>query len=1540
MIHALRRRVRLLSIAAVTVATVGLTLPWILVNQASAANASPLNATIDQAPAQTDPTNVLPVMFTVAFTKPVNPATFDVTDVDTSLSTASGVSVTSVAEIAPFDGTTFNVAVTGSGEATIRARLLAEGIAPATLHGVTGSSPWGIAIDAAGNVFTANGTSDVTKITPAGVTSTLGPTGLNPLGIAADPSGNVFTANLSDDTVTKITPGGTVTTFASTGAGPEAITVDTAGNVYTANGSASTVTKITPGGTPSNLGSTGVSPQSIAVDAAGNVYTANYDSDTVTRFAAGGGISTLGPTGAKPQAIAVDADGNVFTANRVDDTVTRISAGGAVTTNFASTGASPRSITVDAAGNVYTANYVGESVTKITPGGVATTLGSTGTTPQGIVLGPAGQVYVSNTANSRVTKLNRTGVFDLTGSPNLASTSTDDTVTIDTTPPAAPATSPDLTAATDSGASSTDDITMVTSPQFTFVCGSGNTVTLRVDGVASGTALCAGGTATITVPAPLSDGVKAITFTESDAAGNASAPSPSRAVTIDTSAPVLAVAPDLVAASDSGSSNSDDLTADTTPSVDVSCTTGDTVELLVDAVATGITTPCSGGSASLTAAAALSDGVHTLAVMATDLAGNTSAPSPGLSITVDTTAPVVAVVAPDLVAASDTGASSTDDLTSQTLPTFTMGCTTGLIVSLLIDGSGAGTTTCVGGFATITVGTALLDGVHSATFTQTDAAGNTSLASPGLAVTVDTAPPATPVAAPDLDAASDSGVSSSDNITSDTTPTIAVACTTGTAVTLLVDAAVAGSTTCAAGTALITISPALTNGGHIVTATQTDAAGNTSASSPSLAITIDTIGPAAPTFAPDLDAASDSGASSNDDLTSDTTPSITVACTPGDLVTLLVNASPSGTASCVGGTATITVSSVLSDGLRSVTFAETDLAGNVSNPSPALSITIDTAPPAAPGAAPDLDAASDSGASSTDDLTGDTTPTFTVVCTTGNVVTLYTNAIAGPTASCAGGASTITVTGALADGPTSITFTETDLAGNESLPSPGLTITIDSAAPVAPSAPDLDAASDSGMSDSDDITSNSTPTITVGCTTGDSIALSIDAAVVATTSCVAGVATFTAAPPLVDGAHTVAATATDAAGNTSTPSPTLIITVDGAPPIPATLTQPLAGTAATGTGAAGTTLTVTDSAATVLCTAVIAGGGTWSCTLGRTIAGETVTLTTVDVAGNSSVATVAIGADTDGDGTPDSTDGDDDNDGVSDADEVAAIGGDGNGDGTPDSLQANVASFPNAVSGHPSTIVVAGSVCRFESAGVVDAASLAADPGFTYPVGLFDYQLRCSIPGAAANVTVHLGGSFATGSWTTRKLLNGIYGSYTASFAAVTTGGQPDTTFAFTVTDGGPGDDDLASNNVIVDPIGPALGSGPLPTTTTTTTTTSPATTTTTTTSPATTTTAVAPTTTTTPMPGATTTTTTTTTPAAGATTSTSLPLTPATTIPVSNNQVGGVGQETGPAVAPAEAASPLAITGSNPLVLVIAGLLLMLAGAVALRRHRARQWA
>ena len=294
------------------------------------------------------------------------------------------------------------IAITG---VAAQAATAAPSVRGSSLLAKTGAGPDGIAVDAMGNVYTANSRANsVTMVSPAGKATTLGATGQTPRGIALDSAGNVYTSNLGANTVTKITPAGVSSVLGTTGRQPIDVAVDAAGNVYTTNYLDSTVTKITPAGVSSVLGSTGSRPLGIVLDKAGNVYTANEGADNVTRITPDGTSSVFGTTGGWPQAIAIDAEGNIYTANWNSRNVSKITPGGA-SSIYGRTSRRPIGITVDPYGNVYTTNDGSSSVSRITPGGQSKVIAQTGKRPIGITSDAAGFLYTANFLPSTVSEI-------------------------------------------------------------------------------------------------------------------------------------------------------------------------------------------------------------------------------------------------------------------------------------------------------------------------------------------------------------------------------------------------------------------------------------------------------------------------------------------------------------------------------------------------------------------------------------------------------------------------------------------------------------------------------------------------------------------------------------------------------------------------------------------------------------------------------------------------------------------------------------------------------------------------------------------------------------------------------------------------------------------------------------------------------------------------------------------------------------------------------------------------------------------------------
>ena len=339
-----------------------------------------------------------------------------------------------------------------------------------------------------------------------------------------------------------------------------------------------------------------------------------------------------------------------------------------------------------------------------------------------------------------------------------------------------------------------------------------------------------------------------------------------------------APAPPVVAkasfSADTGPSTTDFVTSAATQTISGTLSaalgTGDVVKVSLDNGASWLTATAAAGATTFSLAGVTLAGSNTLIARVENAAG-TSGTAFSHAYVLDQATPATPTI-PDMVAASDSGVSNADNITNVTNPTFTGAAEVGSTITLF-DGTtqvGTGITTVTGNwFATTST---LAAGTHSITAKSADLAGNTSVASAALAVTISGAVVAP--SAPDLLAASDSGALNSDNNTNVTRPTFTGTAPGGSTVTLFDGTVAIGSVIATtAGQWTITAST-LVNGAHSITAKAADAAGNISVASGALSITIDTLAPGIPSVA-DLSATSDSGKSNTDNITSSTTPSFT-----------------------------------------------------------------------------------------------------------------------------------------------------------------------------------------------------------------------------------------------------------------------------------------------------------------------------------------------------------------------------------------------------------------------------------------------------------------------------------------------------------------------------------------------------------------------------------------------------------------------------------------------------------------------------------------
>jgi len=505
---------------------------------------------------------------------------------------------------------------------------------------------------------------------------------------------------------------------------------------------------------------------------------------------------------------------------------------------------------------------------------------------------------------------------------------------------------------------------------------------------------------------------------------------------------------------------------------------------------------------------------------------------------------------PDMDVNTDSGVFGTDNNTNDATPNFSVTCDGTQTVHLKDGGTllASGTCSAIGEGSSVNFENVSLsgEGVHSITATQWGGSnGGTdgeSTASEALIVTIDTVinTPGDPV----LQNASDTGISNSDEYTSDNTPTFDISCETGAEVQLLLGGGSVGTGTCVGGTVAIT---STVQGDGVLTfyAVQTDLANGSSVESGGSQITIDTIWEGGnPDSAPDLEAGSDSGSSSMDNITNDTTPTFAGVCSSG-YVYLYDDGILSNYILCDGANYSIS-SDILASGSNSMTVAYGDLAGNIGSVSPALSVTVDSSAPATTGT-PDLTAGTDLGSSSTDNLTSDSTPDFSITCETDATVTLYADGVSNQIGTCE--SSPVTITLGTISGTVEITAKQTDVAGNTSASfSSGLSVTIDTTAPTTSGAPDLTSGTDSGSSSADDITSDTTPTFTGSCTDGTTVQLYDDGVSSgSSTTCASSVFSLTTGT-LASGSNSITFKETDTAGNTSSASTALVVTIDTTSP--------------------------------------------------------------------------------------------------------------------------------------------------------------------------------------------------------------------------------------------------------------------------------------------------------------------------------------------------------------------------------------------------------
>jgi sugar lactone lactonase YvrE len=320
-----------------------------------------------------------------------------------------------------------------------------------TLLGFTGVTiPHGVAVDSAGNVYTASyasttGTPLIVMMSPTGVQSTLPMTGLNdPYGLAVDLSGDLYVTDGTGKLYEFKPPfssGSTPTTIASLGtSAARSVTISSRSDViynstskiYALQAGASNVygTPVTSTSGIAALLFTFTAGKTLGapVFLSNNSITAQFKdggSSTCTsgKAIAAGGTCTLNvvftPQQAGPFAGAVNLVDNATPTPNILATALLSGIGSAPVAAFApgtqstvlSFLGTPEGVALDAGGNLYVADATNDTVTKTIAGGVTTPVSFTGLTrPTGVAVDGAGSIYVSDASNNAVYKLTTSGM--------------------------------------------------------------------------------------------------------------------------------------------------------------------------------------------------------------------------------------------------------------------------------------------------------------------------------------------------------------------------------------------------------------------------------------------------------------------------------------------------------------------------------------------------------------------------------------------------------------------------------------------------------------------------------------------------------------------------------------------------------------------------------------------------------------------------------------------------------------------------------------------------------------------------------------------------------------------------------------------------------------------------------------------------------------------------------------------------------------------------------------------------------------------------
>nr|WP_248700267.1 Ig-like domain-containing protein [Escherichia coli] len=545
----------------------------------------------------------------------------------------------------------------------------------------------------------------------------------------------------------------------------------------------------------------------------------------------------------------------------------------------------------------------------------------------------------------------------------------------------------------------------------------GQTLTLTLNGKTYTTTVQTGGSWSYTLGSAdvtaLADGnAYVINASVSNAIGNTG--SSNHTITVDLSAPAMGINIDSLQA-DTGLSASDFITSVSPVVVNGSLTaalaSNETAQISIDGGTTWTTLTVTGTTWRYNDSRTLTDGNYLYQVRVIDAAGNVGA-TDSQNVVIDTTAPDPAVKTIAISAiTTDMGLITNDFVTSDTTLAVsgTLGATlsAGEFAQISLDGGVTWTTlTVVGTSWSYADGHTLTDGTWNYTVRVVDLAGNVGQTATQNVV-VDTTSPEAAKSITITGISDDTGTSSSDFITSDTTLTVRGVL--GAALGANEFAQIStdnGATWVNVTVAADSLNWSYVDGRTLTNGTTTwqvrvvDLAGNVGATSSQSAL-IDTVNPAQVLTIASI--STDTGSSATDFITSDTmltlTGSLGAGLASGEVAQISLDSGATWTTLTTNGTQwTYTDSRTLTDGSYVYQVRVLELAGNT-GPVVSKTVVVDTINPTATPTIVSYtdDVGQRQGTLSSSQATDDTTPLLNGVLSaplaSGEVVYLYRNGL-------------------------------------------------------------------------------------------------------------------------------------------------------------------------------------------------------------------------------------------------------------------------------------------------------------------------------------------------------------------------------------------------------------------------------------------------------------------------------------------------------------------------------------------------------------------